>query len=915
MTVPYREWLLPSVYRTLHALDPDSHNYNQSSDWGTTPIPYSKWGEGRPTANSYELWRAIFRPDDPTFTFMDGMDAVVDFGIEVIVAKDTFGTDKDYTFLTFQCLWSTPVWDDNLVSGRYYDGVNNWSLYPQKTAFPYSSNYQLNFSGFTSDTVSRYAASFAAGQAQGYLHADNFFDNGIVVTHDYTFYKAAAPTALLIGEEYSAQIICNRLEARFFNPVVNSISERRLHSDGGQSLILTGLGFDNDDAELSDTSRSHYTVIPGGGWHDEIDYIDIINVQTGATIETLRRTFGEFSIDSNSQITIPIMPALAEGFYWLYLRKVNVEGGIGDVFAYAGDWRADANGRVQPGDRLSFLVHDEKIPPEPPLPFFEWEWKWGDLTIKEHYAPIDTRATETFWDGRILGLSSLTRSIDDKTGLFNVSDVNVELANQDKHFSKLLANYFCKGQLVQLACGRGLEPEAWHESIFFAMVDDYSLAGPSFKAKLKDFAQKYMKGQQPRHIITRNEYPDCKDAAVGQAIPELVGRHYFTAGSAPGAIQAHCTDATSFIYVCARGPLHAFLNVYSDGVAVNPADYATFTDPAGRQFIQLDNDQEDKKITFNCEGYMFGDWNSPNGYIQNPAYVIAFYWAMLLEIPINFIDMDAVDVMATHFNDAGLGEIGKLHIVSLEEKGAILQKLLFSFGIKYWQTKAGLLTLGRKDIASLATSIFIHAQIEVMDIPDRAYNLESAVNLVKAYYNHFPAADLFEGSIEESDASSIAQFGSEMSPSQPWEYPFITDADFCEQRVLEDLLKFSYGDKYIKFTLPFEMIGEIDIFDNFQLQDPYGLSATGEGEIGRYYYITSLAYDYQNSTIGVVAIDLQWLLQQYFIFGDEDTMPNLWEDASEFFRYYGYLCDEDTEEFADGFRGKILIDENSLEQE
>ena len=32
--------------------------------------------------------------------------------------------------------------------------------------------------------------------------------------------------------------------------------------------------------------------------------------------------------------------------------------------------------------------------------------------------------------------------------------------------------------------------------------------------------------------------------------------------------------------------------------------------------------------------------------------------------------------------------------------------------------------------------------------------------------------------------------------------------------------------------MPLEMIGEIDIFDNFQLQDPYGLSATGEGEVG-----------------------------------------------------------------------------------
>jgi len=607
---------------------------------------------------------------------------------------------------------------------------------------------------------------------------------------------------------------------------------------------------------------------------------------------------------------------MAPGTYYIKLGQEDDQHGNNNTyFAYAGDWRANADGRARPGSRFIFAVSNEFISEDPPQPFFEWGWKWGDLEIKEHYAPLDTRATATFWDGRVLGLSSLTRSIDDKTGLFNVSDVNVELANQDKHFSKLLANYFCKGQIVQIAHGHGQQPEDWHSALFYAVVDDHDLNGPAFEVKLKDFAQKYMKGQQPKYMITREEYPNAKDAAVGQPIQELIGRHSFTAGAAPGAIQAHCTDENLFIYICARGPLHSFLNVYSEGAAINPADYGTFIDAAGRQYIQFDNDQEDKKITFNCCGYMFDAWNSVNGYVQNPAYVIAFYWAMLLEIPIDFIDLDAIGDMADLFDNAGIGESGKLHITSNEDKGAILQKLLFSFGIKYWQRKDGLLTMGRKDISSLASSIFIHAQIEVMDTPRRAYNLEAAINAIKAQYNHFPAADLYEGAIENSDPSSIERFGSEMSPSSPWQYPFITSGDFCEQRVLEDLLKLAYGDKEVTFNLPIDMIDDIDIFDNFQLQDPFGLSATGEGEIGRYYYVTSLTYDYQNSTIGVVAIDLQWLLQQYFIFGDEDDMPDLWEDASEFFRYYGYLCDEDTGEFSDGFRGKILIDENLLEQE
>jgi hypothetical protein len=61
-------------------------------------------------------------------------------------------------------------------------------------------------------------------------------------------------------------------------------------------------------------------------------------------------------------------------------------------------------------------------------------------------------------------------------------------------------------------------------------------------------------------------------------------------------------------------------------------------------------------------------------------------------------------------------------------------------------------------------------------------------------------------------------------------------------------------------------------------------------------------------------VDLHWLLQQYFIFGDENFMPDLWADSG-IYSYYGYLCDENTWEFSDGFPGKILIDENLLGEE
>jgi hypothetical protein len=841
MTVPYREWLIPSTQRTLHALDPDTHNYTTPSDWGTIPILYSKWGEGHPTAASYELWRAIFRVNDPTFGLFDGMDEAVDWGIEVVIAKDTFGSDKDFVRLSFEVIdhsdGAAATWDDNLVSGRYYDGVNNWSAYPQNEVFPYSSHYQLNFSGFTSDTVTRHAASFAAGAAHGNITAPKFFMNGVVVTHNQ-FFKAGVPDALLTGEEYSTKIICNRLEARFFNPVVNSISERRLFTAGGQSLILKGLGFDNSDTELSDSSRSHYNVIPGGGWQDRVDFIYIINTQTGAIVETLDYAPGDFTVDSNTQITIPTMPALAEGSYWLYLEKNNVAPIGKDVFAYAGDWRADIAGKVKPGNRLVFLVYDKKIPIDPPVPFFKWTWKYDDW-LYEYYAPIDVRATERFWDGRVFGVSSITRGVDDRTGLFTIGDPTVDLANQDMHFSRLLSKYICKNQMVEISYGWGQEPEVWHEAAFFGMVDDHQLQGPNFHVQLKDWLQRYFKGQQPRFVIDSETYPDAKDSALTQPIPELLGEHSLTTGASPGAIEALCIDENNDIYAMAGGPLKAVPQVYSDGALIGVADYDLFVNVDGIQCIEFDNPQHDNKITFNCQGYMFGHWNSDDGYVQNPAYIIAFYLSLLLEIPIGYIDLDAVDALAQIFEDSGWGTAGKLAITMLEAPDAILQALLYSFGVKFWQKRNGILSIGRKDISNLETDLFFHTQIETMKLPEKPFNLQQAINTLQANWNFFPAADIYAGARTVTDEASIELFGTEMGPSEPWKFPWITSSSFAEQRVLEDLLKYAYGDRRVKISIPLAYIDQIEVFDNFRLQDPYGLSWTKEGDLGRYYYVLS----------------------------------------------------------------------------
>jgi len=127
-----------------------------------------------------------------------------------------------------------------------------------------------------------------------------------------------------------------------------------------------------------------------------------------------------------------------------------------------------------------------------------------------------------------------------------------------------------------------------------------------------------------------------------------------------------------------------------------------------------------------------------------------------------------------------------------------------------------------------------------------------------------------------------------------------------DQRALEELLKRGRGNPKVEFSLSMCFIDSIDIFTNFRLQDPFGVSQAGTGELGRYYYIERLDYDFMNHRINVKAVDMQYLLSQCIILGVCADIPPDWPDADEGQRMFGYLCDCATDAFPDGEPCKML---------
>lgn len=142
------------------------------------------------------------------------------------------------------------------------------------------------------------------------------------------------------------------------------------------------------------------------------------------------------------------------------------------------------------------------------------------------------------------------------------------------------------------------------------------------------------------------------------------------------------------------------------------------------------------------------------------------------------------------------------------------------------------------------------------------------------------------------------------------DFPWITSETLAAQRGEEELAKRGDGDRKIVFEVPLYWIGEFDVFSDFRLQDPYEIGATALlWSSGRYYFIESISYNFDGDKLVITAIDLQWLMSQYIIVGDEDELADNWDTAPADDKKYFFACDEVTGKFENGDVGKMASSE------
>ncbi len=135
-----------------------------------------------------------------------------------------------------------------------------------------------------------------------------------------------------------------------------------------------------------------------------------------------------------------------------------------------------------------------------------------------------------------------------------------------------------------------------------------------------------------------------------------------------------------------------------------------------------------------------------------------------------------------------------------------------------------------------------------------------------------------------------------------WDMPWTDSEVLIKERITEELLKRGQGDFKVDFSISMNWITAFDILTNFRLQEPFGLDGRTvppevRGEVGRYYYIESLTYDWMNQKLLIVAVDLQFILRQCMIVPRCGDVAEKWENASEADRMYAYVGNCTTQSF------------------
>ena len=549
------------------------------------------------------------------------------------------------------------------------------------------------------------------------------------------------------------------------------------------------------------------------------------------------------------------------------------------------------------------------------------------------YATIGRDSEGEFYKPKIGNTGGIHRSVNPETGEFEVSDLNLTMANGDLEFSKHPWNDTILNKHADFRLGiKGGDTEyfadGWYKAdgsvlasgigspLGFGLSGDISIGinytlykgiikkeergNKEFKLSIGDYTNKIFMDIPPR-IVSVAEFPfigtsvkvfgtktDADTSLVGKRIPFIYGD--FT--DSP-IIKPIFADINKKRYLIADHGIGTMLSVVSGGTRVynfthpNINGYVAGTHLTGTNimsFIDFGTSQGTKNVYVSIKGR----YDSYNNLIQNPALLLKDILLSnnICDLIIDDIGTASFDITQNWLNPYNYRYImdGEIHKTSIDLIHSLNINSLSNFYFNR-ENKANFDTyrpaVSRVDIKKVSGNEILEDSFSI------TRNINDVYNKVIVNYKYDYIKKEYKDSFEVGGTAYIDKF--DTVKTFTIDSPFIfnlTEAEFIGRKWLSRLQN---GINRLQFSLPL-FIMPLDICDRLQLSHEEFPSMTG-GCTDRLINIIDFEFDTKNKQVNIQGIDEDEvsLNKKFFILGGVNN--TLYPFADESQKQYGALCD------------------------
>jgi len=534
-------------------------------------------------------------------------------------------------------------------------------------------------------------------------------------------------------------------------------------------------------------------------------------------------------------------------------------------------------------------------------------------TEHRYYGQSKLAGESKFYRGYVNSFGSIAREIPERPGLPIIGEHQITFKNVDLHFSQLMDLFTIRNQIARHLHGvLGSDPSTF-ETVYEGKLGPMKITPTTATVSIRDIGADRIKQALPGKISSA-KYDNLPENLLSD-FPNII---YGACSGGNGPVPCQYVDTASFIYVVAQHAVESVSAVYRYGVLVAAANYTVSTDSDGWTILTFTSDQEDASrpgeyaITADVRGYApVCSWDTDGAMlIQNPVKGLRHFMTEYCGFSATDFDETAYSAALAASDDKGL--ILSAIISTRETMETTIGKFLESFNIDMFQSRAGKISFKIHSIDDYATTITLDDRADIMgeeegkEEPSVAEN-ESVVTRLQYNYAWNAVKQYFRYQPDAINTVLLAEIGEDIRDNVSLWY--VRDSTTATTVAWEWLNFFGVKSHSITCTITTKTAIDknLDLGTVLKLTHYAGPSATKEGL--RDDICKILRMDFDPETL-LCKLKLRRIApgvgSALFVFGDETALAANWSAATDADKYYGYLADETTEQFADGSDPKRL---------